>query len=92
MSWYRLDLGDALLAEGELADIRRRSRAAFEAAGRPPGWAVYVVHVSGDLHCRAQVFLSPVAAELARGLGARPCPPPQKGTSPMAGDATGLFD
>lgn len=73
MSWYRLDLGDALLAGGALDDIRRQSRAAFERAGAPPGWAVYEAHISGDLHCLTQVFFSPAAAELARELGARCC-------------------
>jgi len=92
VSWYRLDLGDALLAAGELDDIRRQSRAAFERAGAPPGWAVYQAHISGDLHCRAQVFFSPAAAELARALGARRCDQLPQGMSLLAGDGTGPVD
>lgn len=92
MSWYRLELGDALLAEAELDDIRRRCKRAFERIGAPPGWAVYRVHVSGNLHCKAQLFFSPAAAELARRMGAQCCGMPPKGMHLLAGDETGLFD
>src|SRR5699024_11511032 len=63
--WHRLDLGDALLAESEVAEIQEQAEAEFERLGRPPGWAVYLVHTSGDLHCSALLFFSPAAAELA---------------------------
>lgn len=92
MSCYRLDLGDALLAEGELDNIRSRCRAAFERAGAPAGWAVYQAHVSGDLHCRVYLFFSPAAATLARDLGARRCDELPQGMSLLAGDGTGLFE
>lgn len=92
MSWYRLDLGDALLAEGELDDIRDRCRTAFERAGAPAGWAVYQAHVSGGLHCKLQLFFSPAAAALARGLGARRCDELPQGMSLLAGDGAGLFE
>lgn len=89
MSWYRLDLGDALLAEGKLDDIRGRCRAAFEQAGAPAGWAVYLLHVSGDLHCRAEVFFSPACSDLAQQLGAQPCGSPPQGITLLAGDEAG---
>ncbi len=92
MSWYRLELGDALLVEAELDAIRRRCMRAFERIGAPPGWAVYLVHVSGNLHCKAQLFFSPAAAELARRMGAQCCGMPPKGMRLVAGDETGLFD
>lgn len=76
LRWYRLDLGDALLAEIEIAEIQEQARAEFERLGRPPDWAVYLAHVSGDLHCSAQLFFSPAAAAMARGLHARPCVAP----------------
>lgn len=79
MSWYRLDLGDALLAEAEVAEIQERAESEFQRLGRPPKWAVYLVHTSGDLHCSAQLFFSPASAALASTLGARPsaAPAPQ---------------
>lgn len=87
MSWYRLELGDALLADAELAEIRQRCRTAFECADRPSGWSVYLAHVSGNLHCRAQVYFSPAAGDLARRLGAQPCNTPPEGLCLLAGDA-----
>lgn len=86
VSWYRLDLGDALLAERDIADIQRQAGAEFERLGRPPGWSVHLVHQSGDLHCRARLFFSPAAESLARRLDARPCgPPPADDLSLLAG-------
>lgn len=92
MSWYRLDLGDALLAERELATLGDLCRRTFEKSGRPVGWAVYQAHVSGDLHCRAQLFFSPAASELARELGAQYCDELPEGPGLLAGDGAGLFD
>lgn len=86
VSWYRLELGDALLAQMQVAEIGRQAQEAFEAAGRPVGWAVYLSHASGDLHCRAEVFLSPAAVDLARRLGAEPCAAPPQALSLLAGD------
>lgn len=87
MNWYRLELGDAVLAEEELADIRRQSEAEFERSGRPSGWSVYLAHVSGNLHCRVQLYFSPAAGDLARRLGAQPCNTPPEGLGLLAGDA-----
>lgn len=92
MSWYRLELGDAMLADAKVAEICRFSEQAHEALGRPPGWAVYLVHVSGSLHCRAQLYFSPAAVELASQLGARRCEGLPEGASLLAGDGTGLID
>jgi len=89
--WYRLDLGDALLAGDALEDIRRQSQATFERVGAPPGWAVCAAHISGDLHCRTQVFFSPAAAELARGLGARRCHELPESLELLVGDGAGLL-
>lgn len=86
MSWYRLDLGDALLAADALDDVCRQSRAAFERAGGPRDWAVYEAHIAGDLHCNLNVFFSPAAADLARGLGARRCQAPPREASLLVGD------
>lgn len=85
MNWYRLDLGDALLAQPRLDEIGQQGREAFEAAGRPAGWAVGLVHVSGKLHCRAELYFSPAAGGLARALGALPCAKPEQGLSVLAG-------
>lgn len=85
MNWYRLDLGDALLAQPRQDEIERQALDDFDAADRPDGWAVYVRHVSGELHCRAEVYFSPAASALARQLGAEPCTRPGGGLSLLAG-------
>lgn len=86
MSWHRLDLGDALLAQPRVAEIDRQAHEAYEAAGRPAGWAAYLSQVSGDVHCRASVYFSPTARELARRLGAEPCAAPLQRPSLLAGN------
>jgi len=87
VNWFRLDLGDAVLAQPRVDAIARRAKEAFEAASRPAGWAVYLAHVSGELHCRAEVLFSPAAAALARELGAVPCAEPGERPSLLAGRA-----
>ncbi|RFF30867.1 hypothetical protein [Wenzhouxiangella sediminis] len=86
MSWYRLELEDAVLAQTQLAGIAERAREAFEAAGRPDGWGVYCRHVSGALHCRAEVYFSPAAGDLGRELGAVPFAEPGEHPSLLVGD------
>lgn len=86
MNWFRLDLGDALLAERRIHELRSRAQSAYADAGRPSGWAVYLQHVSGELHCRAVVIFSPQAAQWARLLGAVPCAAPDHRPDQLAGD------
>lgn len=86
MTWRRLDLEDALLAQTQLAGIAERAREGYESAGRPEGWGVYCRHVSGELHCRAEVYFSPAAGDLGRALGAVPCAKPGEYPSPLVGD------
>lgn len=86
MSWYRLELGDPVLAQADLAEIRRLAEKAFRIAGRPSGWMIYLAHVSGELHCCAELYFSPAAVELARRLGARPCNAPAGDMSLLAGN------
>lgn len=86
MTWRRLDLEDAVLAQTQLAGIAERAREAYESAGRPEGWGVYCRHVSGELHCRAEVYFSPAAGDLGRALGAEPCAEPGDYPSLLVGD------
>ncbi|MFW5927353.1 MAG: hypothetical protein ACOCSR_04810, partial [Wenzhouxiangella sp.] len=69
----------------ELTEIGERCRAEFEHSGQPSDWAVYLDHVSGDLHCRARLYFSPAAGCLARRLGAKPCNAPSAGIALIAG-------
>lgn len=87
MSWYRLDLGAADLADSDAGAVAAAIDAAWQAAGRPRGFGAYDRHESdGRLHCHRVVYFTPGAAELARRLGARACPDPGPwDLSPFAG-------
>lgn len=87
--WFVCNLGDAMLAQDALADIRRRVDAACGAATRPGEAAAYIRHVSeGRLHCEVLVYFSPGAAAVAREYGALPCaPPPREGLDLLASGA-----
>lgn len=88
-SWFVCNLGDAMLAQDALADIRRRIDAACSEATRPGDAAAYIRHVSeGRLHCEVLVYFSPGAAAVARECGALPCAPPARdGLDLLAGGA-----
>lgn len=74
--WFRLDLGDPMLADAELDQLCERARSGWENAGKPSGWAMYSRLESGGLHCRLWLYFTPAAGDFAAKLGARPCPAP----------------
>ncbi|QID17958.1 hypothetical protein G3580_10085 [Nitrogeniibacter mangrovi] len=89
MTWYVLNLGDAMLA-GDAVD---RIQSLFEQwPSRPAGAAVFMRHESeGRLHCELRVYLPPAAAPLAQQLGATPCAPPDPGDlGVLAGEPAAL--
>ncbi|WP_290651896.1 hypothetical protein [Aquisalimonas sp.] len=76
-SWHVMNLGDAMMADDDLVDVKRRFDRLYRQRGRPPGMALYVRHVSeGRLHCDVIVYFSPGAKAVAEEIGADPCPPP----------------
>lgn len=87
--WFVCNLGDAMLAQDALADIRRRVDAACGDASHQGELAAYIRHVSeGRLHCEVLVYFSPGAGAVAREYGALPCAPPQReGLDLLAGGA-----
>lgn len=86
MSWYRLSLGDALLAEGELPGVV--SRYAADPAVARTDAAIFSRHeAEGRMHCELVLYLSPALSVLARTLGASACAPPARaGLGLVAGD------
>jgi len=77
MSWYRLDLGAADLADADAEEVAASVEAAWRAAGCPPDFAAFGRHESdGRLHCHRVVYFSPAATDVARQLGARACHDP----------------
>ena len=91
MSWYRLDLGAADLADADADAVVAAVDAAWRAAGRPQGFVAYERPESeGRLHCHRVVYFSPAAAQVARQLGACACPDPGPwDLSPLAGNTRG---
>jgi hypothetical protein len=75
--WLSKNLGDGLMATEDIAGIEEAFRLAHAEAGNPADMATFIRHDSeGRLHCEVTVYFSPTTAELARRLGASPCPKP----------------
>ena len=91
-AWRYLPLGDAMLAQPRLAEIRDALAIAREAVDAPAGMAVFARHASdGALHCQVHVYFAPGAAELGRRFGARPCEQPaSEGLELLGGNADAL--
>ena len=90
--WYAKNLGDAMLAGEQLERIEAAFTAAYVAAGRPAGMAVFIRHESdGRLHCEVKAYFSPASAPVARELYATPCERPSPGDlGVLAGDEAAL--
>ena len=86
-SWYTCNLGDPLLAEPALDEIRSWYSAPPGKKGASPRGSAYFRHESeGRPHCEVHVYLAPGAEDLAASLGARPCgKPPTEGLGMLAG-------
>ncbi len=88
-TWRYLPLGDAMLAQPKLAEIRDALAIACEAGDAPSGMAAFARHVSdGALHCQVHVYFAPGAAELGRQFGARPCEKPASQGLELLGGST----
>lgn len=82
MTWYRLVLGDPLIAEAKLDRLRERATAELA-----DGLVALRHESTGDLHCEIVAYFSPEAVKLARAAAAPPCAPPSRsGLSVLAGD------
>lgn len=76
MAWYRLNLGDAMLAEARLSELTDIL------ASEPSGCKarVYWRHESeGQLHCDLVLYFPPGSAGQANIVGALPCADPGEG-------------
>jgi hypothetical protein len=87
MSWFSLNLGDAMLADEALDQIQARFRSSYAQAGGPSGMALFLRHESeGRLHCEVKLYFSPMAEAVARSVLAKPCRhPAREGLSLLAG-------
>ena len=87
-TWFSKILGDGMTAAGPSDEIEKAFAPLHVAAGRPADMAVFTRFDSeGRLQCEVSAFFSPAAAEVARLVDARPCPPPPRdGLILLAGD------
>lgn len=77
--WYSKNIGDAMLADGQLEHIKALFRPAYEMANRPKEMAIFIRHESeGRLHCEVMAYFSPACVEIAKAVGAIPCNKPEQ--------------
>ena len=83
MGWYRLVIGDPMLADAQIDALTRQAESQL---GRDALLALR--HESGgDLHCQVIAYFSSSAGKWARSLGACHCAVPMRsGLSVLAGD------
>lgn len=81
--WWRLEAGDALVAEGLCEAVRQ----ACLDAGQGTTGAYHYSRLGDGLHCRVTIYFPPAAAEVAKRFSAVPCnPPPRVGLEPLTDD------
>jgi hypothetical protein len=78
-SWYRVSLGDGMMAPVPTAEIEEAFGPFFAASGKPPEMAVFTRPESeGRLHCEVIAYFSPAAQEVAEAFDAEPCEKPAR--------------
>lgn len=78
-TWYRLNLGDPLLAEARQERVKQRIEADFTDIGQPEGFGLLARHESLSVHCELWLYFPPLTASIAREYGAEPCAVPARG-------------
>ncbi|HWS23106.1 MAG TPA: hypothetical protein VN226_01580 [Anaerolineales bacterium] len=76
MNWFYKSLGDGILADQLMEQVRLWFKAPMSVENLSADMAVFVRHDMGDLHCEWSAYFSPAASEIANLLGAQPCSKP----------------
>jgi len=86
--WHSLSLGDGMMADMSLDEIRETFARLFPDGEAPSDAAVFTRHESeGRLHCEVIAYFPPAAADVAKALDAEPCPKPVRaGLGLLVGD------
>lgn len=69
--WYSINLGDALLSQSTLHDLKLQLTRIYEREGKPGEMVALYRHESQELHCDLKVFLTAefqLAAKLAEAV------------------------
>jgi hypothetical protein len=87
-TWYRLSLGDGMIAGSPSTEIEQEFQHSFVASGERPEMAVFTRPESeGRLYCEVIAYFSPAAREVAMEFDAEPCPKPERaGLALLAGN------
>ena len=79
-TWFTKNLGDPMLADAALEQIKALFDAEVEKSGNPVDMAVLFRHESeGRLQCELTVYFSPAAATVAGSVDAVSCQRPSPG-------------
>ena len=79
-TWYRLSLGDGIMAGTPSAEIEAEFLLAINRSGRRSEMAVFTRPESeGRLYCEVIAYFSPAAQEVAIEFDADPCQKPERG-------------
>ena len=91
-TWYRLSLGDGIMAGTPSAEIEEKFVQAFHRSGRRSEMAVFTRPESeGRLYCEVIAYFSPAAQEVAIEFDAEPCAKPERtGLALLAGEQESL--
>lgn len=85
--WFKVDLGDAMLASKALVDIEVQLTSIYEAENKPQKMLAVYRHESQGMHCHLIVYLS---STFHRALGLKQgtiCDkPPMKDSSVLVGN------
>ena len=86
--WYSKELGDGIMADEPMDEIKALFQPLFTSAGQPIEMAVFTrLESEGRLHCEVLAYFSPAAAKVARLVEAEPCEKPSRaGLGLLAGN------
>jgi hypothetical protein len=76
-TWFSSNLGDPMLAEESLEQIKKLFLLEYKQAKSAQEMAVYFRHEStGGVHCELIVYFSPATKHVAQAMSAIPCKTP----------------
>lgn len=89
--WFKLDLGDAMLASEALSTIQRHLSNVHDMHNKAENLLALYRHESQGLHCRVFVYLTDDFQQLAKLDNVMSCHiPPLADSAFLAGDETSL--
>lgn len=86
-NWFKINLGDAMLAHEALLELKNFLSNVYEVEGREEGMLALYRHESAGLHCSVIVYLTRKFQQVAMLKNALSCDaPPLCDSSFLAGD------